>query len=191
MEKIMTIFDRDWQGNRGVVNKRIVTIPPIAIATEKVDGTNVRLTCRNHILVRVEKRRNPSKTQKLQGIVDPWYVDCDSNSPEDKHILEASANCPLDDVPDGEWSGEAIGPNIQGNPLKLEIKTVLLFSLDKAPVISDVPTDFESLKIWLPKQRSQVGDGIIEGIVWRYPSEIYRGHHLFLPVGKLKNKDFK
>lgn len=91
MEKIPTIFDRDWNGNRGVVNKLIVDYPfDEATATEKLDGTNVRLTVRNNTLVRLEKRRNPSKIQKAQGIVEPWYVEAYENEPGDKHIWEAA-----------------------------------------------------------------------------------------------------
>jgi len=33
------------------------------------------LTVRSGQLVRVEKRRNPSKAQKAKGIIDGWYVD--------------------------------------------------------------------------------------------------------------------
>jgi len=84
-----------------------------------VDGTNVRLTVRNHQLARLEKRRNPTKLQKAKGMIDPWYIDANEFGPEDKHIWEAARNTGLADVPDGEWSGEAIGPKIQGNELRL------------------------------------------------------------------------
>ncbi|MFD0535790.1 hypothetical protein ACFQY7_20625 [Actinomadura luteofluorescens] len=77
MEKIPTLFERDDRF-------RVVDRPRAECAwvfegagtgTEKLDGTNVRLTVRSGLLVRVEKRRNPSKAQKQQGIVDGWYVD--------------------------------------------------------------------------------------------------------------------
>ena len=77
MEKIPTIFDRNWDGNRKV-NEKLVVLEfdfENAIATEKLDGTNVRITVRNHTVVRVEKRKNPSKIQKQKGIKDPWYID--------------------------------------------------------------------------------------------------------------------
>ena len=44
-----------------------------AIATEKLDGMNIRLTIRSGGVVRVEKRRNPSKVQKLKRIVEPCH----------------------------------------------------------------------------------------------------------------------
>ncbi|WP_245532616.1 RNA ligase family protein [Bernardetia litoralis] len=73
MEKIPTIFDRNWETNRKINDKLAVTDFDFknAIATEKLDGTNVRITVRNHTVVRVEKRRNPDKKQKANGIKDP------------------------------------------------------------------------------------------------------------------------
>ena len=79
MKKIKTIFDRDWDGTKQVIDKYVEGFSPDVLidakATEKVDGTNVRLTIRNHTIVRVEKRCNPSKIQKYNGIEDPWYID--------------------------------------------------------------------------------------------------------------------
>jgi hypothetical protein len=184
MEKIPTTFERDWAGNRGVIDLLVVDPAKLAtaVATEKLDGTNVRLTVRNHVLVRVEKRRNPDKQQKAQGITEPWYVDADETSSDDRYIWEAARNTDLTAVPDGEWSGEAIGPRIQGNPLKLEKHVVVLFSLGRAPVLERVPTTFEELKSWLPQQQSKVGSGPIEGIVW------HCGDGAMM---KIKTKDFK
>jgi hypothetical protein len=185
MEKIYTIFDRDWEGNRKVVDKVINNLPEGAVATEKVDGTNVRLTVRNHILVRVEKRVNPSPVQKVKGIVDPWYMDADEYSPADKYIYEAVRSTDLTEVEDGEWSGEAIGEKIQGNPLKIISHKVILFSVAKVRetlAIPDAPTSYKEVKEWLPKQKSKINKEVgIEGVVWWKENE---------PVGKIKLKDF-
>ena len=189
MDKIKTIFDRDWKGNRGVIPKKVVYLSADVIATEKVDGTNVRLTVRNHRMVRLEKRRNPTKREKLMGIETPWYIDADEYSPQDKYIWEAAKNTALDVVPDGEWSGEAFGEKIQGNPLKVEGRRVFLFSLmqrRESHLFREVPVEFEKLKEWLPKQKSTFNpDCPIEGIVWwdTFMNEF--------PVGKIKQKDFK
>ena len=79
MKKILTIFERDWEGNRAIINQYIdgfdVETLKDAEATEKLDGTNVRVTVRNKMVVRVEKRRNPDKIQKHKGIEEPWYAD--------------------------------------------------------------------------------------------------------------------
>ena len=188
MEKIPTIFDRNWNGDRKVNSNLAVKDFDFekAIATEKLDGTNVRITVRNETVVRVEKRRNPNKTQKQQGIKDPWYVDANESDNADAYIFEAVKNTDFTNVPDGEWSAEALGEKIQGNPLNLEGHTLFIFSLDswKEKVIyQNVPTDFDGLKAWLPQQKSIFGnDTGIEGIVW---------HNLATrEMCKIKVKDF-
>ena len=188
MEKIRTIFDRNWEGNRKINSKLIVTDFDFAnsLATEKLDGMNVRVTVRNSIVVRVEKRRNPSKIQKAQGIKDPWYVDADENDKGDSYIFDAVHNTDFQDVPDGEWSAEALGEKIQGNPLDLVGHKLFIFSLPKwrdKIVFQDVPIDFESLKEWLPNQKSLFGNDCgIEGIVWH---NVESGQ-----MCKIKLKDF-
>ena len=184
MEKIPTIFERNWEGNRGVIDKIVVDIEKVesAVATEKLDGTNVRVTVRNHTCVRLEKRRNPDKIQKFKGIKDPWYVDADEFDAQDKWIYDALKNTDLTQITDGEWSGEAVGTNIQGNPLQLDKNIIVFFTLGQAPVWENVPIDFNELKEWLPKQQSKYGKGNIEGIVW---------HHTDGSMFKIKAKDFK
>lgn len=186
MRKIQTIFERDWNGNRGVINELSVQFPLEGlVATEKVDGTNVRLTIRNGTLIRLEKRRNPDKIQKQKGITEPWYVDADEFDPQDKFIFSAAQNTDLTDIEDGEYSGEAYGEKIQGNPLQLIGRTVFLFSVPsrrQKSIIPNPPTTFDKLKEWLPNQSSQMGTGKIEGIVWWDNGE---------PVAKIKAKDFK
>ncbi len=182
MKKIKTIFERE---NNRVVNKYVAGFSPElligAVATEKLDGMNVRVTVRSGVCVRLEKRRNPDKIQKHKGIIEPWYVDT-SESSEDKWLNDALKNTNLADVPDGEWSGEALGPNIQGNPLNLDTNRILFFTLNQAPTFDDAPTDFEGLKAWLPTQKSQYGkDCGIEGIVW---------HTKDGDMFKIKRKDF-
>jgi len=172
MEKIPTIFDRNWDGNRKVNDKLVVPDFDFAnaVATEKLDGTNVRVTVRNHTVVRVEKRRNPGKAEKAKGIEEPWYVDADANDTADRYIFEAVANTDFSDVPDGEWSAEALGEKIQGNPLQLKGHTLFLFSLPEwrdNVAYADAPTGFRELKDWLPLQKSKFGnDCSIEGLVW-------------------------
>jgi len=186
MRKIKTIFDRDWKGNRSVIDKYIedkfLLRETKSVATEKLDGTNIRLTIRNHQVVRVEKRCNPSKIQKHQDIIEPWYIDVDEFNPQDKYIVEAVKSRTYEKINDGEWSGEAIGKKIQGNPLNLDGHTVCLFSCDEAPKFDNVPTDYEGLKKWLPEQESKFGTGKIEGIVW---------HCKDGNMYKIKTKDFK
>ncbi len=172
MEKIPTIFDRNWDTDRKVNDILVVTGFDFsnAIATEKLDGTNVRITVRNHTVVRVEKRRNPDKAQKAKGITEPWYVDANENDSADVYIFDAVKNTDFSEVPDGEWSAEALGEKIQGNPLNIVGHTLFLFSLPNwrlRVAFENVPINFEELKQWLPQQQTKFGTNAgIEGIVW-------------------------
>ena len=181
MKKIPTIFERDFNNNGKITDKQVVDLEG-ATATEKLDGTNVRLTTRNHTLVRLEKRRNPDKRQKHQGIVEPWYVDADEYDPGDKYIWEAARNADVSRMPDGEWIYEALGPKIQGNPLNFKEHKAIYFK-DDSTIFGDAPTDYEGLKEWLPKRESGVGnDCKIEGVVWWKDGQ---------PIGKIKVKDYR
>lgn len=185
MQKIKTIFERDWNNSKNIIDKYSVDPKLLehATATEKLDGMNVRLTVRSNLLVRLEKRHNPDKLQKAKGILEPWYVDADEFAPTDKYLWKAARATDLSKVPDGEWSGEALGENIQGNVLNLDGNVVVLFSLGDAPVFENVPTTFNALKEWLPAQKSKFGrDCGIEGIVWHC-----RDGQMF----KIKKKDFR
>ncbi len=184
MKKIRTIFERE---NGRVIDKLAEGVDlellnaQDTIATEKLDGMNVRVTIRNGTCVRLEKRRNPDKIQKHKGIIEPWYIDT-AESSEDKWLNDALKNTPLTGLPDGEWSGEALGTNIQGNPLNLENNRIVFFTLNQAPLFENVPITFAELKEWLPKEKSKYGkDCKIEGIVWHCKNgEMY----------KIKLKDF-
>lgn len=187
MKKIKTIFERNWDGDGKITEKYVEGLTPetlqYAIATEKLDGTNVRLTVRNHTLVRLEKRRNPSKLEKAKGIEEPWYMDADEYAPNDKYMWEAARATDLSNIEDGEWSGECLGKDIQGNPLNLPDNRVVLFSCGLAPVFENVPYTHEGLKKWLPEQKSKYGtDCGIEGIVWHFGDGT---------MYKIKAKDFQ
>jgi hypothetical protein len=183
MEKIPTLFERD-EHFRVVDRPRAECAWVFAgegAATEKLDGTNIRLTVRSGQLVRVEKRRNPSKAQKQQGIVDGWYVDADEYSAEDKWILAAAGNTDVSGWPDGEHPCEALGPRIQGNPLDLGEHRCVPFNRE-IPVYPDVPRTYTALRDLLTALDSQFAPGhLAEGIVFHHPD----GRR-----AKIKRKDF-
>ena len=121
MKKIPTIFDRDWEGNRGVIDKPMPECDWVfdgeGFATEKVDGTNVKVAIAQCKIIHVWKRKNPNKEQKKKGI-EPWYIDANRDDPQDKHIFKAVDNTIIPgNIPDGEYECEAYGGKIQGNPL--------------------------------------------------------------------------
>jgi len=183
MEKIPTIFDRGE-------DFRVAPKPRAGCewvfagegrATEKIDGTNIRITARGGHVVRVEKRRNPSKLQKQQGIVDGWYVDADEHGKEDKWIFEAVKGTDVSGWPDGEHSTEAVGPHVQGNPLGLTAHRCVPFNLE-IPEYEDVPRSFDSLQRLLSTLESKFAPGhLAEGIVFHHPD----GRR-----AKIKRKDF-
>jgi hypothetical protein len=183
MEKIPTLFERDDRF-------RVVDRPRAECAwvfegegrpTEKLDGTNIRLTVRSGHLVRVEKRRNPSKVHKQQGIIDGWYADTDEYAAEDKWILVAARNTDVSGWPDGEHACEALGPRIQGNPLGLEEHRCVPFNLE-VPAFDAVPRSYSGLKEYLSKLESRFAPGhLAEGIVF---------HHTDGRRAKIKRKDF-
>jgi hypothetical protein len=183
MEKIPTIFDRgDGFKVMDKVRKGCEWVfAGEGRATEKVDGTNIRLTIRAGHVVRVEKRRNPTKAQKQQGVIDGWYVDTDEYSKDDKWILEAVKGTDVAGWPDGEHSAEALGPHIQGNVLGLSKHLCVPFNLE-IPAYENVPRSFGGLKEFITKLESRFSPGhLAEGIVFHHPD----GRR-----AKIKRKDF-
>lgn len=187
MEKIQTVFERGQDGL--VIDKPAPGTEWVfageGVATEKLDGTNVRLTIRNKGIVRVEKRRNPTKGQKAVGIREPWYVDTSPDDPQDKHILDAAARTPTEDLSDGEHCCEAVGPKIQGNPLDLHARHCVCFNEPHGvPTYEDFPRTFEGMKAALhriPAQYCGKSARLAEGIVFHHPD----GRR-----AKIKRKDF-
>ena len=183
MQKIPTLFER---GDDFTVTDQVRpgcewVLAGEGAATEKLDGTNVRLTIRGGTVVRVEKRRNPSKKQKAAGIKDGWYVDASRDEPQDKWMFVAVDNTDVTGWPDGEHPAEALGPNIRGNDLGLDEHVCVPFDL-QAPRYAEVPRTFEGLRETLPTLGSLYHDGATaEGIVFHHPD----GRR-----AKIKRKDF-
>ncbi len=182
MEKIPTMFERDdnFKVTSTVREDCAWVLDGEGLATEKLDGANVRLTVRAGQVVRLEKRRNPSKTQKAQGIIDGWYVDTDEASSDDRWMIDAVHNTDTSDWPDGEHACEALGPKFQGNPLGLSEHLCVPFNLE-IPTY-DAPRDFESLQAFLAEIESSYSPGnLAEGIVFHHPD----GRR-----AKIKRRDF-
>ena len=185
MEKIPTIFDRDWEGNRGVIDKPIPECEWVfkgeGVATEKVDGTNIKVKIEGGKITHVWKRRNPNKAEKVQGI-QPYYVDANRDDPQDKHIFRAvdwfDENLPEDCtgyLPDGEYPCEAYGEKIQGNPLNCP-PDLYLFTMFPTNY-EFVPRTFIQLKEYLLDLSSLLKPGhLAEGIV-----SVPGGTKLFIP----------
>jgi len=181
MRKIPTVFVRE---GRHVVDE--VTpgcewvLNGYGVATEKLDGTNVRLTVRCGQVVRVEARRNPSKDQKGVGIFEPWYRD--AGGPTDKWITMAVECTDVRDWPDGEHCCEAMGPKIQGNPLGLETPVCYPFNL-RPPLAGKPGLTFEGMRAFVVNLDSTYSPGhVSEGLVF---------HHEDGRRAKIKQRDFE
>ncbi len=192
MRKIPTLFVRDPKQPRFLLQEThpdclwVVTLwnSDTMLATEKLDGTNVRLTIRSGSIVRLEKRRNPTKRQKASDIVMPWYVDAECGA-SDKWIREAAEGTDTSNWPDGEHCCEALGPKIQGDPLGLEQHLCYPFDLKADEIALKRPSacDFGTLRKWIHSLGSVLSPGHhAEGVVFHVIDGPSRA--------KLKRRDF-
>ena len=179
MIKIPTLYYRD-PAEPSRVTEQVApgcewVIAGEGVATQKFDGVNVQATVRGEVIVSVQKRRNPTAEEKLQGL-EPRYIPTNAEDPADKHILAAAAGTDTEDWPDGDWSCEAIGPKIQGG-VEIRDHTFLIpFGLPMWPVNHAIfaPRGFVDLRDFL--------EGCaIEGIVWHHPDG---------RMAKIKRRDF-
>lgn len=182
MNKIPTLFVRD---ERFKVTPEVTpgcewVLAGDGFATEKLDGTNIRLTWLETRLVRVEKRRNPSHEEKAAGAV-PGYVEA-TDDPADRWIMEASKNVEAHPST-ARVSCEAIGPKIQGNPLGLTRHVAVPLALLFLPFFKDAPRTFDGLRDFLRDADSVYSPGhLAEGIVFH---DLDTGR-----MAKIKGKDF-
>jgi hypothetical protein len=202
MQKIITLFKRDKQNPKIVTpeyaldSAQLQMISRGGFATEKVDGMNVRVTVRNEMCVRLEKRRNPNKNQKEHGIIEPWYAETSIEEPGDEYLCDALNNTSFNGIKDGEWSAEAYGPKIQGNPLKVGERKLMFFHV-KYPqhscglrVVDGATVIYEDLKRGLKTYLSRINpEVILEGLVYYYMTGI--DHCPFAPIAKIKVRDFE
>lgn len=174
MKKIISLFQRDYGGNR-LVRDEIVpgaewVVAGEGVATQKYDGT----CC----LIRdgkFYKRYEVKPGGKPPADFEPAN-DVDDNTgkqqgwipvgegPEDRWHREAFSG-----QPDGTY--ELIGPKIQGNPEGADSHVLVPHG---HRTLSDVPRDFDSLRTYLMTMP-------IEGIVWHHPDG---------RMVKIKGKDF-
>lgn len=188
MNKIPTLFIRD---GRFKVTPDVtpgcewVLGPSVGVfVTEKLDGTNIRVTWQNGAIVHVEKRRNPTREEKAAG-AEPGYVDAHEDDPADKHIWAAVQHIEAHPT-GGRSSCEAIGPKIQGNPLGLTEHRAVPLALMYLPFVPDVPRTFDGLRDFLREMDSVYSPGHhAEGLVFYHADIVGDGR-----MAKLKGKDF-
>ncbi|WP_311078154.1 RNA ligase family protein [Paenibacillus polymyxa] len=166
-EKMFPPFIRDME--TGLCTSDIATgwewcfDPTQAIVLEKIDGTNVK------IVVEGFKLEIYARNQKHKG-----YVKTELNDPQYKYINEAVVNRVSKrskKLKDGEYYGEAIGLNIQGNKYELDRNMWYTFEpyKDGVNAYKDFPptTDFELWKEWILNLNSLLNPNVeAEGVVF-------------------------
>lgn len=184
MNKIPTVFERDWDGDRS----RVLDIPAAGcewvfagegVATRKLDGTCCMVR-EGDLYKRHEVRpgkawppgfeavENDGRTGKVIG-----WVPVHDDRPEDRWHREGLANRLLTAL-DGTY--ELLGPKVQGNPEGLS-EHQLVAHTDAPPYI--VPRTFVGMRDLL-RELADNGQGV-EGFVF---------HHDDGRMAKIKSKDF-
>jgi hypothetical protein len=190
MQKIPTIFDRDWNGDRS----RVVDVPHKdcmwvfageGIPTRKLDGA-----CCMVRDGKLYKRRELKRGQTAPPAFEPVNTDDETgktvgwvpvgDGPDDKWFRAAFADasaqaeaCSGHSLPDGTY--EAVGPHHQGG-IERDFATDTLANHNAAPLWLDGPSDrtFGGIRDWM------VGRDI-EGVVF---------HHTDGRMAKIKLRDF-
>jgi len=173
MEKIISLFKRDYEGNRLVINEIVEgaewVVNGEGIATRKLDGTCCKIE--NGKLYKRYDAKNGKKppvgfqpAQAPDPITGHWPGWLPVNE-HDKWHNEAMNY----QIPNGTY--ELCGPKIQSNPENLSGHYLIPHGKE---IISDAPRTFDELKEWFI-------DKDIEGIVW---------HHIDGRMVKIKKKDF-
>lgn len=177
MNKIPTLFERDWNGDRSrVLNQIHVGCEWVAVgegtATRKIDGA-CAMMCERKLYKRRELREGDAtpadfelvgfdeETKKSVGWVPV------GDGPEDKWFREALK---FGAPPDGTY--ELVGPKVQGNPEKYAEHE--LVSHSQTDTYDNAPRTFEGLREWMRGKD-------IEGIVFHHPDG---------RMAKIKLRDF-
>lgn len=204
MKKIISLFERDYEGSRLVYNTVVAgaewVLQGEGVATEKFDGT-ATLIENGKLFKRFDRKLNKAaRRRKKEGHTGPWKLDYDFKEMPDNWV-------PCTEGPDmksGHWPGwlpvgkgpedkhlrlawerlelalpegtyEFVGPKVQGNPYKLSDHKFLLHG---ETVLQNVPRDFGGLMKFF---ESFAMEGVMEGVVW---------HHEDGRMVKIKRKDF-
>lgn len=185
MQKIVSLFKRDYDGNRQIYNEIVpgaewVTLGE-GVPTVKIDGTSCLF--KDGLLYKRFDAKNGKQppadfipAQDPDPITGHWPgwvpVNTISPKPEDRWHIEAWNALGIA-IFDGTY--ELIGPKVQGNPYGLISHEFVkhgtwLFVGDDLP-----PRDFEGLRLWFEKHPQ------FEGVVWHHPEG---------KMVKIKRRDF-
>lgn len=181
MEKIVSLFRRDYAGTRLVYDEIVPGSEWVpageGIATRKYDGTCCRVRG-GRLFKRYDVKRGKPAPHGFEPAQEPdpvtghWpgWLEV-GNGNEDRWHREACGpqqNPDAVDLPDGTY--ELCGPKVQGNPEGFAVHTLVRHGAE----VLDAPRDYASLKAYFETAG-------VEGIVWHHPDG---------RMVKIKAKDF-
>lgn len=178
MKKIISLFKRDYEGNRQICNEIVEGAEWVSagegVATQKFDGTCAMVEG-SILYKRYDVKKGREVPQGFIAAQDPdpvtghWpgWVEV-GDGPEDKWFVEARD---IMTYLDGTY--ELCGPKVQKNPEGFAHHELVRHGAIKEP-LGEVPTDFEGLREYFRRRD-------IEGIVWHHPDG---------RMVKIKAKDF-
>jgi len=182
MKKIISLFERDYDGNRQVIDQVVPgaewVIAGEGTPTQQLDGSCCMI--RDRKLYKRYTVKNGRKAPKdfepvtdrdpITGKQEGWVPVGDG--PEDKWHRAALNEMRVSDLVDGTY--ELCGPKVQGNPEGLIDPVLLRHGFIKFAPGDEPPRTFDELRVWF--------DGLdAEGIVWHHPDG---------RMVKIKGKDF-
>lgn len=171
MQKIISLFKRDYEGTRLVYDELVESAEWVAggegVATIKWDGTCCRVTDRGGESVlwrRYDAKGGKKPPIGFEAAQEPdektghWpgWLKCSRENPADRWHFEA---CDADFVPE-EGTYELVGPKVQGNPYAFTRHSLILHG---AHLLPDAPRTFDALRAYFESNPSY------EGIVWHHP----------------------
>jgi hypothetical protein len=185
MKKIVSLFQRNYEGDRQVRNEIVPGAEWVAagegVATRKMDGT-----CCAVIDGKLYKRYDAKKGKEPPaGFIPaqepdektghwPGWLLVDPSNPGDKWHVEAWNRWVISGHPIQEGTYELVGPKIQGNPERREVHGLVYHGGVGLVLEPQPPRDFEGISVYLTGRD-------IEGIVWHHPDG---------RMVKIKAKDF-
>jgi hypothetical protein len=185
MQKIISLFQRNYEGDRLVRNEVVPgaewVIQGEGVATRKYDGTCCKID-KGKLYKRYDAKHGKTPPVGFIPAQDPdpitghWPGWLEVGfGPEDKYFVQGFAEAAIAPgvidriLPDGTY--ELVGPKINGNKDSFTHHTLVLHG---TAIINDAPRTYTELKEWFKGQD-------IEGIVWHHPDG---------RMVKIKKKDF-
>jgi len=188
MQKIISLFKRDYEGNRLVYDEVVEGAEWVqageGVATRKYDGTACLVD--NECFFKRYDRKKHKKTGEYKDAPRGWMP---AQDPDEK-TGHWPGWVPIGDEPESKWhreaweewivagghalvdgTYEACGPKLQGNPEGLKEHRLIPHGAKKFP---DAPRTFNELYEWFKGKD-------IEGLVWHHPDG---------RMVKIKKRDF-